>query len=235
MANRNCFRKSTVNTTSSDNTKHIKQTTIFRGAVNVAKNNGKLVKKTPLGKNNGTYVGKIYTTTNGSQKLIGASSYEDLYDVTSGKYLSDPLSFGIPNTNNLWEGSIYVSYLNGLITMDSKITQGNNYMRYPIDINATHEYPDNTNPQAGGIYIDPCYNVFYPKYTSNGAYRSACYLNDELSYTQNIIYKTNSFEQLANRYLAKNKSGSFIYPAANLSLKCDEYWKNDISNNNAWN
>lgn len=237
MAHRNCFRRPNENITSSENTKHIKQKTIFKGAQNVAENNGRLVKRSSMGNNKGTYIGNIYTTTNGSQRLVGASSYESLLDVTSGKYLSDPLAFGITNSSNLWEGSIFTTDLSGLITIDSKITSGNNYLLYPPDKNAVTQYPDGSNnPQAGGIYVDPCYNVFYPNTLTSGSSRSTCYLRDENSYIQNFRYEPKGFKQYAYRYLGMENGyiGPFIYPASNLSLKCDKYWIDDISNNKIW-
>ena len=45
MAHRNCFRNANQDLTSGENTRYKKQKTIFKHAINVAENNGRLEKK----------------------------------------------------------------------------------------------------------------------------------------------------------------------------------------------
>lgn len=235
----NVFRKANQNLTSGENTRYTRQKTIFKGAINVAEHGGKLIKKTKSGQSKGTYVGDIYTTTTG-QKLIGAKSYEALYDVTIGKYLADPLAFGIADAGNLWEGNIFVTDLSGLVGLTNTITTGINRLTYPIDFNASYEYPpigwpDASNNQAGGIFVDPNKTVFYTgeKNSSLGD----CYLYDELAFLQHVTYQRLFYERFALRYPSVQNGiiSPVIYPASHLSLKCDKNWVKDISYGIIWN
>ena len=235
----NVCRKANQNLTSGENTRYTRQKTIFKGAINVAEHGGKLIKKTKSGQSKGTYVGDIYTTTTG-QKLIGAKSYEALYDVTIGKYLADPLAFGIADAGNLWEGNIFVTDLSGLVGLTNTITTGINRLTYPIDFNAAYEYPpigwpDASNNQAGGIFVDPNKTVFYTgeKNSSLGD----CYLYDELAFLQHVTYQRLFYERFALRYPSVQNGiiSPVIYPASHLSLKCDKNWVKDISYGIIWN
>ena len=99
MAQANCFRKDNANMYAGDYIARKKAKAIFKGAVNVAKNNGVLKKK-----NGSQYRGEIYTSTNSNcPKLIGASSYDQLRDVTFGKYAVDPITFDINDVRSLAE------------------------------------------------------------------------------------------------------------------------------------
>ena len=238
----NVFRKANQNLTSGENTRYTRQKTIFKGAINVAENGGKLIKKTKSGQSKGTYVGDIYTTTTG-QKLIGAKSYEALYDVTIGKYLADPLAFGISDAGNLWEGNLFVTDLSGLVGLTNTITTGINRLTYPIDINAAYEYPPigwpdaSNNNQAGGIYVDPNKTVFYPENGGKNSSLADCYLYDELAYLQYVTYQRQFYEKFALRYpgIQNGIISPVIYPASHLSLKCDKNWVKDISYGIIWN
>jgi hypothetical protein len=237
----NVFRKANQNLTSGENTRYTRQKTIFKGAINVAEHGGKLIKKTKSGQSKGTYVGDIYTTTTG-QKLIGAKSYEALYDVTIGKYLADPLAFGIADAGNLWEGNIFVTDLSGLVGLTNTITTGINRLTYPIDFNASYEYPpigwpDASNNQAGGIFVDPNKTVFYPQTGGKNSSLGDCYLYDELSYLQHVTYQRQFYEKFALRYpgIQNGIISPVIYPASHLSLKCDKNWVKDISYGIIWN
>jgi hypothetical protein len=232
----NVFRKANQNLTSGENTRYTRQKTIFKGAINVAENGGKLIKKTKSGQSKGTYVGDIYTTTTG-QKLIGAKSYEALYDVTMGKYLADPLAFGISDAGNLWEGNLFVTDLSGLVGLTNTITTGINRLTYPPDFNAYYEYPDASNNQAGGIYVDPYKTLFYPQNGGKNSSLADCYLGNELAYLQHVTYQRQFYEQFALRYpgIQNGMISPVIYPASHLSLKCDRNWVKDISYGVIWN
>lgn len=237
----NVFRKANQNLTSSENTRYKRQKTVFKGAIDVAENGGKLIKKNKTGQSKGTYVGDIYTTTTG-QKLLGAKSYEALYDVTMGKYLVDPLAFGISDPGNLWEGNIFVTDLSGLIGLTNTITSGINRLTYPIDFNAYYQYPpigwpDASNNQAGGIYVDPNKTVFYPENGGKNSSLADCYLGNELAYLQHVTYQRQFYEQFALRYpgIQNGMISPVIYPASHLSLKCDRNWVKDISYGVIWN
>ena len=237
----NVFRKANQNLTSGENTRYTRQKTIFKGAINVAENGGKLIKKTKSGQSKGTYVGDIYTTTTG-QKLIGAKSYEALYDVTIGKYLADPLAFGISDAGNIWEGNLFVTDLSGLVGLTNTITTGINRLTYPIDFNANYQYPpigwpDASNNQAGGIFVDPNKTVFYPKTGGKNSSLGDCYLYDELAYLQHVTYQRQFYERFALRYPSVQNGiiSPVIYPASHLSLKCDKNWVKDISYGIIWN
>jgi hypothetical protein len=234
----NVFRKANQNLTSGENTRYTRQKTIFKGAVNVAENGGKLEKRTKSGKNMGTYVGNIYTTQSG-QKLIGAKNYESLYDVTMGKYLADPLAWGISDGGNLWEGNIFITDLSGLRGLTNNITTGVNSVYYPPDMRAPYKYPpypDASNNQAGGMYVDYASQLFYPSNKKISKFEG-CTLYDELSYLQHVTYQTEFYQQFADRYLQIQNGiiSPVIYPAAHLSLKCDKNWLKDVSNGVIWN
>jgi hypothetical protein len=156
---------------------------IFKGAVDVAKNNGVLKKK-----NGSQYRGEIYTSTNSNcPKLIGASSYDQLRDVTFGKYAVDPITFDINDVANLWVGNLYVENLTG-ITLDASFGGMPNTFVYPPDINASQTYPiSGTTTEAGGLYVDPSYNIFYPKDATDNI-RGSCYLKQERAYLQNVKF-----------------------------------------------
>lgn len=237
----NVFRKANQNLTSGENTRYKRQKTIFKGAIDLAENGGKLIKKTKLGKSKGTYIGDIYTTKTG-EKLLGAKNYEALYDVTMGKYLVDPLAFGIADAGNLWEGSIFISDLSGLVGLTNNITSGINRLTYPIDPNAAYEYPpigwpDASNNQAGGIFVDPKKEYFYPTNIAINSSLADCYLYDELSYLQHVTYQTQFYEKYALRYpgIQNGIISPVIYPASHLPLKCNRNWEKNISNGIIWN
>lgn len=238
----NVFRNANQNLTSGENTRYKRQKTIFKGAINVAEHGGKLEKRTSSRKSKGTYVGDIYTTTTG-QKLLGANSYEALYDVTMGKYLVDPIAFGIADAGNLWEGNIFVSDLSGLVGLTNTITTGINSLKYPIDFNAPYQYPPigwpdvSSNNQAGGIFVDPYKKIFYPETGGKNSSMVDCYFYDELSYLQHVTYQRQFYERFALRYLSVQNGiiSPVIYPASHLSLKCDRNWVKDISYGVIWN
>ena len=183
MSHANCFRKDKANLYAGDYIARKKAKAIFKGAVDVAKNNGVLKKK-----NGSQYRGEIYTSTNSNcPKLIGASSYAQLQDVTFGKYAVDPITFNIAGADNLWVGNLFVEKLTG-ITLDASFGGIPNSFVYPPDVNASQTYPiSGTNIEAGGLYVDPSYNLFYPNDSSDNI-RGSCYLKQERAYLQHVKF-----------------------------------------------
>jgi hypothetical protein len=241
MSHKSCFSRANQNITAGENTKYKKQRTIFKGAVNVAEKNGFLLKGRKINgkfQPKGVYIGDIYTShvsptdpnTTQTQSLVGAKSYESLYDVTMGKYLTDPLAFGIANSGNIWEGSVYLSDLSGIIGMTATILDGVNYFIYPPNPNSTNEYPNRRDPsgcsvttdccdtscdcsnniiQSGGMYIDPFGDYFFRSDNSitinNGSFsqinRSICYTDSQIGWQNHVTYDENLFKRYALRYL----------------------------------
>ena len=203
---------------------------IFKGAVDVAKNNGVLKKK-----NGSQYRGEIYTSTNSNcPKLIGASSYEQLHDVTMGKYIVDPLTFEINGADNLWVGNIIVEDLTGMITLDASFGGIYNTFTYPPEANASQQYPVyGTTTEAGGMYVDPSYNLFYPANNTDDI-RGSCYLKEERAYLNHVkfISLDNTgglihLENMRQRYVDESNHiiGAVYYPAP-ISLSCEKLWTN---------
>ena len=219
MAQSNCFNTITKNNFGSDYIAKKKAVTIFKGAVNVASNNG-LLKKA----NGSSYRGDIYTGTRDCPKLLGASSYEQLMNVTFGKYIADPLNFSVDNSNELWTGNLSIMDLSGVIAIDAS---------FGGIANTTTTDPDNI------IYVDPCYNLFYSEHTDDNDIRGSCYLKKQLAYKQRVTlitddsdlpisYKT-TFSLLKERYVKSSNEliGNIYYPASNLILDCStQSWSN---------
>jgi len=185
MAYRNCFKNLNDDLNSGQYTSRQKARTIFKASVDLANNGGVYHKKTESGKNMGTYVGDVNISRDGKKCLIGATSYDTLLSVTNGKYLEQPVTFNIQDSEDLWSGSIYKMDLSGLVSIISYPDGSANTFSYPPNILANQAYPKLIPPSDQGLVVDPCYNVFYP--TNMGADRSnhgVCYLNDERAYEQ---------------------------------------------------
>lgn len=241
MSHKSCFSRANQNITAGENTKYKKQKTIFKGAVNVAEHNGFLLKGRRINgkfQPKGVYIGDIYTShvsptalnKTQTQSLVGAKSYESLYDVTMGKYLADPLAFGIADSGNIWEGNVYVSDLSGIIGMTASILDGVNYVIYPPNPLSTEAYPNRRDPsgcsvntdccttscdcsnnilQAGGMYIDPFGDYFFRNDNSssindgsfNTINRSICYTDNQIGWQNHVGYDESLFKRYAVRYL----------------------------------
>jgi hypothetical protein len=231
MAHANCFRKDKANMYGGDYIATKRAKAIFKGAVDVAKNNGVLKKK-----NGSQYRGEIYTSTNSNcPKLIGASSYEQLHDVTMGKYIVDPLTFEINGADNLWVGNLVVEELTGIITLDASFGGIHNTFTYPPEANASQKYPIyGTTPQAGGMYVDPSYNLLYPSGAFTDNIRGSCYLKEERSFFQHVHFITENntgglidLAKMRERYVDESNHiiGAVYYPAP-ISLSCEKLWEN---------
>ena len=215
MAEANCFGKLTSNNFGSDYIARKKAKTIFKGAVNVAKNNGVLHKK-----NGSEYRGEIFTSTNnGCKKLIGASNYDQLRNVTFGKYIADPNKFTVNHSDDLWAGNLYVEDLSGLVTVDASF--GGTPNTFTMD------------PSADVLYVDPSYELFYKKNQSNSDIRGSCYAKQQLAYKQYVSIATQqstnnkfagvNFEQFKKQYVRQSNGlvGDIYYPAA-IVLECED-------------
>jgi hypothetical protein len=250
MSFSNCFSNDTTNLTGSDYIARKRAINIFKGATQVAKGGGKLVKKKPVCVNGvitmkptgSVYDGGIYTTKN-CNKLIGANSYELLNSIIYGKYLADPISFSINRNSELWVGNLLSQDLSGLITIDASFGGISNSFYYPPDVNSSTFYPiANHNIEYGGIYVDPCYNVFYgdtvdddnninnrffinKRVCSTNNYNHVKFIN--LSKAERLRFGSRAF-QFSNALI-----GKLYIKASNLSLQCDKKWLLDLSSGRA--
>jgi hypothetical protein len=240
MAHANCFRKDNGNLFGSDYISRKKAKAIFKGAVDVAANakNGVVTKK-----NGAKYRGEVYVSNKGNcsaPKLKGASSYDQLRNVTFGKYFADPITFDINDPDNLWTGNLYIETLSG-VTLDASFGGLSNTFIYPPDVNASQTYPvPGSNVEAGGLYVDPSYQIFYNS-ANNDDIRGTCYIKQERAYLNNVRFITSAsiengtqlFIDLASNYVnnSNNLVGKIVYPSSNLTLACQELWKNDLFTN----
>ena len=227
MAHRNCFGSVSDNLHSSDYISRKKAKTIYKNAVNLAKQGGVSHKKTSLGQKKGTYVGNIYISKD-KKCLIGAKDYDSLLSVTNGKYLVSPNTLDIRSKQDLWVGSIYAMDMTGLTSIVAYPDGSGNTFIYPPDITANQTYPNNIPPSDQGLIVDPSYNIFYKENITQSA-RGVCYLKNERAYKQYLkclpytqsIAKT--YLEVSNGYI-----GEYFYPK-NFVFDCpDESWKLNI-------
>ena len=218
MDNR-CFN--TYNTTKMTGTDYItskKRKTLFQASKTIAIGNNNIPAGYLVKQNNAVYNGPIYinpntsSTTNGC--LIGAKSYELLYDVIKGKPVNVSQFDNIINpasSNGSWSGSIMTT------TQDSAIsnvpsTYSNSVMdtmyylpsqNSTIDSNSLN---NGTNDVFPGMIVDPTNTLFSP----------VC--NNGNNYIQNvdfIINKNNITDTQIALFLSNNTtldSGIFPYP-----------------------
>ena len=245
MSFSNCFSNDTANLTGGDYIARKRAISIFKGATQVAKGGGKLVKKKPVYVNGtktmkptgSVYDGGIYTTENCS-KLIGANSYELLNSIIYGKYLADPISFSINRNSELWVGNLLSQDFSGLITIDASFGGISNSFYYPPDANSSTFYPiANNNIENGGIYVDPCYNVFYgERDLSNNNNNHRYFINKNVCSTNNYnhvkfinLSKSERIRLGRRSYQFSNALiGKLYIKASNLSLHCDKKWEKDL-------
>lgn len=170
---------------------------------------------------NPVYVG---TTEEGSRCLIGAHSYDVLYDVlyganpTAEKYeeFSQGIVTAIPFTNQGWVGSIMEidfegSPLGKIGPGIINVTDGSaNKMNYPAkqDFLPKYDRSELIN-EFPGMIIDPCYNIFYPQcasrykrnnYLKNVRYNPLIILNDVLGLKQTVTFIQNKLYQNVNKF-----------------------------------
>jgi hypothetical protein len=223
MAHRRCFSNESDKINSGIYTSRKKARTIYRGGVDLAKNNG-VYHKSTNGKPNGTYVGDVKVSQNGSKCLNGATSYETLLSVTQGKYLESPGTVDLRTISDIWTGNIYVRDMSGsgLYTIDASAGGTPNTFTYPPSsiINGVYPTPLNGN---GGLIVDPCFNVFYPTSTSSNS--GSCYLKDERAYQKDLNYIDFSNNKNWLKSYIENSNGytgSFSYPQKFVFNECTD-------------
>jgi hypothetical protein len=165
------FNVSQPQLNSSDRTAYLKSKTKYAAAVNLAKNGGVLTKR-----DGSKYVGTVQTTSNA---VTSASSYEDLLDVTKGKYLLTP-----PPSSNLttafWPATADVYYGNFTVTnyTNAKIPYtmlgiptviASSEYKYPNQLvsSTTSTIAGNNRFNTANIVVDPELRLFYKEGACN--------------------------------------------------------------------
>jgi hypothetical protein len=232
MAEFRCFDSFTSdNFSSSDYIKKRKRKTIFTNAQTISIGNSNYQKgiaenAIPPGyiqkeEGGGTFFNPVYvgTTETSSRCLIGAHSYDVLYDVLYGappsKQRYESIVIGdknaFPSPREGWVGNIMEIDFNGSPSGNigpgiTNIPNGTpNKMNYPARQDFLPKYDDRPNPpdEFPGMVIDPCYNVFYPqclsKYKTNNYYKNIRYNRlllisslrpaETVKYLQNKLYQ----------------------------------------------
>lgn len=235
MAFRNCFKNSSDDLNSGQHIGRKKARAIYKASVDLANNGGVYHKKTPGGQSKGTYVGDINISRNGTKCLIGATSYDALLSVTNGKYLEQPVSFDIKESQDLWSGSIYKMDLSGAVSILSHPDGSANTFSYPPNLFANQTYPKLIPPSDQGLIVDPCYNIFYPNTpgTSELNTISSCYLKYERAYQQyrTPILLNNSY--ITNYVKSKNGYvGDYFYPKSFSFDCCSNFIESIYDTNN---
>ena len=222
MAYRNCFKNQSYDLNGGQYIGRKKAKTIFKASVDLANNGGVYHKTTPSGQNKGTYVGDVNISRDGKKCLIGATSYETLLSVTNGKYLEQPISFDIKESQDLWSGSIYKMDLSGVVSILSHPDGSANTFAYPPNFFANQTYPRLIPPSDHGLIVDPCYNVFYNG--NNISNQGICYLNDERAYQQYRRPIPLTERYIKNYIRSKNGYvGDYYYPKAFSFDCCNNY------------
>jgi len=179
------------NTTSSQRTTEVKRRTIFTEYQTIAIGNvpfqkGLTTNVIPPGylrKDNGSYYyGPVYVNTDDialNNCLIGAKNYELLYDMLFGAQPSpdDIKNSVVTYDGSAWQGNVLKTDTKTIGNIGPAITNIPNgepdKMNYMARQDFLPKYDDPMNPptEFPGIVIDPCYNMFYPRcsteYTSN--------------------------------------------------------------------
>ena len=168
------FNVSQPHLNSSDRTAQLKSKTKYAAAVNLAQNGGTLTKA-----DGSKYVGPVQTT---SSAVTSASSYDELLDVTKGKYLLVPppssnltaafspangdVYYGNFTVTDYAEAHLSVTAL-GYPTVTANPPPAANYFVYPNQLvaatNPTPVTPVGFN--VANIVVDPEYRVFYSQGT----------------------------------------------------------------------
>lgn len=222
MAFRNCFKNPNEDLNSGQHINRKKAKTIYKGAVNLANNGGVYHKKTKLGQYRGTYIGDVNISRDEHKCLLGATSYDTLLSVTTGKYLEQPNSFQVETLNTINSGSLYKMDLSGVTSILSYPDGSGNTFLYPPKILANQTYPVVVSDQ--GLIIDPCYNIFYPNTVQQHS-STVCYLNNERSYRQYSI--PNPFTETSKKNYITSKNGyvgGYNYPNSfSFNDSCPEH------------
>lgn len=249
MSEFRCFDAYNLNNfSSSDYIKKKKRGTLFTNAQTIAIGNANYQKgvsenAVPPGyiqKEEGgeTFFNPVYvdTTEEGSRCLIGAHSYDVLYDVLYGakpsaqKYqqIADDIATAIPISSQAWVGSIMQTDfkdapLGKVGPAISNIPNGYaNKMDFPARQDFLPKYDDPENPPSEfpGMIIDPCYNIFYPVCSTK--YRPNNYLKN-IRYNPQIIFSSAFGEKQTVAFL-QNKLyqnvAKFPYPLDFSATSC---------------
>ena len=237
MSEFRCFDTYTLdNFSSSDYIKKKKRKTIFTNAQTISIGNANYQRGVeenaiPPGyiqkeDGGGTFFNPVYigTTEATSRCLIGAHSYDVLYDVLYGA--SQPKSrwdkiasgdvYALPSSPDGWIGNIMeidfkdapLSKIGPAIT---NVPNGyQNKMQYPARQDFLPKYDDVSNPPSEfpGMVIDPSYNIFYPqcnsKYKANNYYKNIRYnrlvLLSSLGEAETVKYIQNKLYQNVEKF-----------------------------------
>jgi len=238
MDRRRTFITGTKNTYASDYINNKRAKIKFSGTSNLAntvvEQGGQLPVVTPLGylkPYQGTYGFSSATSTQGespsSYCLNQARSYNDLLDITKGKYLLTPPN---PTTSNIQLDQLIVSpqlycgplYQKGITGVSENIIF-NNYLSGGVTgpTGASNKIIYNPSTSANEwINVDPSYNLFYST--------SGCLISNTKKLLSDVTVRDNpSAQREADRFLNLNLSG-FSYPSK-FSL---EYKNSDCINAN---
>lgn len=251
MAEFRCFDTYVLNNySSSDYTKKKKRKTLFENAQTIAIGNsnyqqGISTNAIPPGylpKTNGSiYYAPVYVGTKGDNRcLLGANSYDLLYDVLYGakpyndtyKQIATDITDSLPIPPQDWVGNMMQINFESEANPDSKIgpaicdipANGTpNKMDYAARQDFLPKYDDpDGNPPADfpGMLIDPKYNVFYPqcpsKYKTNNYYKNIKYNSSILFSSKETLPQTINF---LNNKLYQNVR-AFPYPLDFNASKC---------------
>jgi len=238
MSEFRCFDSFALNKfSSSDYIKKKKRGTLFTNAQTIAIGNANYQRgieenSVPPGyiqkeEGGGTFFNPVYvgTTETSSRCLIGAHSYDVLYDVlygappTNKKYeaIVQDIATAIPITSEGWTGNIMEidfkdAPLGKVGPAISNTPNGyQNKMNYPARQDFLPKYDDPENPptEFPGIIIDPSYNIFYPQcsskfkrnnYLKNVRYNSEILFNGALSLNQTVTFLQNKLYQNVNKF-----------------------------------
>ena len=229
MAHRNCFKNPNDNLNSGQYIDRKKSKAIYKASVDLANHGGVYHKKGSLGQNKGTYVGDVNISRDGKKCLIGANSYETLMAVTNGKYLEQPVSFDIRDSQDLWSGSIYKMDMDSNVSIMSHPDGSANTFSYPPDILANQTYPELIPPSDQGLVVDPCYTIFYPNTPGFSLLNSSsnCYMKNERAYQQYRRPIIQSHTYIKNYIKSKNGYvGDYYYPKPFSFDCCSNYVEN---------
>ena len=227
--NNRCFNTyNTTKMTGSDYIKSKKRKTIFNASRTIAIGNSNIPAGYLVKQNNAIYNGPIYINPNTSTStsngcLIGAKSYELLYDVIKGKP-ADTLQFNnnIINpvsSNASWSASIMTTEQLSAIsnvpsTYSNSVMNTMYYLPSQNILTNSNSVNDGINDVFPGMIVDPTNTLFSP----------LC--NDGNNYMQNVNFIINhntlTDEQIL-LFLSNNTTlytGTFPYPLNFNNTKC---------------
>jgi hypothetical protein len=249
MSEFRCFDSFTLNNfSSSDYIKKKKRGTLFTNAQTIAIGNTNYQKgieenSVPPGyiqkeEGGGTFFNPIYVgvTETSSRCLIGAHSYDVLYDVlygappTNKKYeaIAQDMATAIPITSEGWTGNIMeIDFKDaplGKIGPAISTTENGyqNKMHYPARQDFLPKYDDveNNTAEFPGMVLDPSYNIFYPQCSSK--YKRNNY-SKNVRYNPNVLFSNplvlNQTVKILQNRLYQNVE-KFPYPLDFSATSC---------------